>query len=450
MPVNTLHPDVETWLPVWMKNMDAYMGDRVIRFGDKQRMYLPKLDKSQSDPDYETFKGRSYFLEATSRSVDGLVGVALWKPPVIDLPSTLIDFITEEQTKEILTELYQTARYGIMVDMSSDKKMIMPIYAAMSIINYRLYADGTFKWVVLEETLDDSSKDDKYIRSPITVYRELRINEDGNYEQVMHLPDGKNGWTEDTENIVTPLKDNSPLKTIPFRIYNTIKASANIEPPPISGIVNSNIGYYQIYTEIRHKYHWSAIIQPVISGVNPEDVKELKIGKTVWGMKDPGARAELLETPGNCFGALREGLQGELDVMSSLGARLLEPQKKAAEATETVRLRQTAEVATISSVVATVEGSIQWAIGVAAEWKGVSLDPKEVFKMSRDFFTSELSHERIREITGSWLAGALDDKNLYLNWRDGELIKNQMTEEDFIKELNKKRKEMLIDTGIDG
>jgi len=266
MPVESLHPDVETWLPVWQKNMDAYLGDRVIRFGDNQQIYLPKLTSTQTPTDYQTYKGRSYFIEATSRSVDGLVGVALWKDSLIELPDYLDGFITDEEPKEILTELYQTGRYGILVDMEQDENsnMIMAIYSATNIINYRLFPDGTFKWVVLKETIDGSDEEDKYIQNPVVVYRELRINDNGAYEQVLHKPDEEGVYHEDKDTLIIPLKSGAPLDEIPFRIYNPIKASTNIEPPPITGIVNSNIAYYQIYTEIRHKYHWSAIIQIII------------------------------------------------------------------------------------------------------------------------------------------------------------------------------------------
>jgi len=136
--------------------------------------------------------------------------------------------------------------------------------------------------------------------------------------------------------------------------------------------------------------------------------------------------------------------------MASLGARLLEPQKQAAEATETVKLRQTAEVATTSSIVGTVEGSIQWAIELAAEWKGNTINNiNEVFKMSRDFFTSKMTPEEIREYTASWLAGALDDANLYLNFKEGEVIKTDITQEEFIELMNKKRESLSEELEID-
>lgn len=449
MPVNSLHPDVQTWLPVWNTNIEAYLGDEVIRFGENQLKYLPKLTSDQAVKDYLAYKGRSYFLEATSRTIDGMVGVALWKDPQYDLPDIMDDFINDDLIKTTFRELYQTARFGYLVDRGSEANSETKclFYSAKAIINYRLDNKGGFEWVVLEETEDGGDIKDKYVQDAVTIYRELRINDDGNYEQVIHRLSSDGKWIEDEP--IIPTKSGEPLKFIPFNIYNTIKASTEIEPPPISGIVRSNIAYYQIYTEIRHKYHWSAIIQPIIFGISLEDTKKLKLGKSVWGVTDPEASAEMLETSGSGFEAMMNGLKQELDVMSSLGARLLEPQKKASEATETVRLRQTAEVATTGSIVNTVETACRWAVEIAADWNGLTVDPKKAVVLSRDFFTKEMSPERIKEIVSTWLVGGLDDNSLYLNFKEGEVLKGEITLEDFIAELNKKKLAMKTSEGID-
>ncbi len=450
MPVNTLHPDVATWEPVWDTNIEAYLGDQIIRFGDNHFTYLPKLTTGMTVADYNAYRLRTYFLEATSRSIDGMVGIALWKEPTYSLPEKMEGFITNDQVKAIITELYQTARFGLMIDRGSEDNAPVKnlVYTAKSIINYRLDKQGRFLWVVLKELEDGSSKDDKYVQNTNYIYRELRINKDKNYEVVLHRQNDKGDFVEDKP--IIPTKDNEPLKKIPFRIYNTIEASTTIEPPPITGIVRSNIAYYQIYTEVRHKYHWSAIIQPALFGIPKEDAQKLKIGKSVWGISDHRATGMMLETNGYGFEAMMNGLKNELAQMAAQGARLLEPQKKAGEAAETVRLRQTAEVATTSSLVGTVETALRWAIDVGADWEGLTVNSSEAFSMSRDFFTTEMSPERIREITSSWLAGALDDSNLYHNWKDGEVIKTEITEEEFIADLNKKREAMLLTDGIDG
>ncbi len=443
MPVNTKHPDVTTWLPVWEQNREAYLGDRIIRFGANQETYLPRITEDQSDKAYATFKNRTYFFEATSRTIDGMVGIALWKPVIYNLPEQMEGLIDNNKIKTMLLSEYQAARFGLLLDRTSEENSAVKclIYSAENIINYRQFPNGEFEFVVLKELEEAGSADDKYKNSDTVVYRELRINEEGNYEQVMHTADEKGNWLESDP--VIPTKDGEPLKSIPFNIYNTRKASTAIEPPPIAGIVRSNIAYYQIYAEIRHKYHWSAIIQPTVYGLSADEAKTLKLGgKHVWGFKNKDAHGEFLETAGNCFGALDNGLKNELERMSSLGSRLLEPQKKAGEAAETVRLRQTAEVATTSTLVGTVEGACHWAIETAADWYGITVDPAETLKMSRDFITSTMEPDMIDKLVNAWLVGALDDANLFLNWKDGEVIKNDITQEEFILQLKSKKAEL--------
>ena len=56
--------------------------DAVKAAGEK---YLPRLD-GQSDEDYEAYKGRACFSNATRRAADAFVGLVFRKAPFVKLP----------------------------------------------------------------------------------------------------------------------------------------------------------------------------------------------------------------------------------------------------------------------------------------------------------------------------------------------------------------------------
>src|SRR3970040_2781128 len=86
MPVNTQHPEYKAMLPKWERCRTVASGvESGHAAGEK---YLSKL-KSQPQSDYDVYRLRTVFYNATWRTIAGLVGMLFRKPPTIEVPPSV-------------------------------------------------------------------------------------------------------------------------------------------------------------------------------------------------------------------------------------------------------------------------------------------------------------------------------------------------------------------------
>ena len=72
MPVNSRHPDYDLNLPGWLRARDIMAGEDAVKAGGEQ--YVPRLD-SQTHAEYQDYKARASFFNASARTADGFVGL---------------------------------------------------------------------------------------------------------------------------------------------------------------------------------------------------------------------------------------------------------------------------------------------------------------------------------------------------------------------------------------
>jgi hypothetical protein len=83
MPVNSTHPDYDASTLNWSRARDVLSGEDAVKAAGAK--YLPRLD-GQSDEDYEAYKTRACFSNATRRTADAFVGLVFRKAPFVKLP----------------------------------------------------------------------------------------------------------------------------------------------------------------------------------------------------------------------------------------------------------------------------------------------------------------------------------------------------------------------------
>ena len=83
MPANSTHLDYDASLPSWLRARDVIAGEDAVKTGGIK--YLPRLD-SQSDDEYDGYKSRACFFNATSRTADGFLGLLFRRDPEVKLP----------------------------------------------------------------------------------------------------------------------------------------------------------------------------------------------------------------------------------------------------------------------------------------------------------------------------------------------------------------------------
>ncbi len=88
MPVDTVHPDYFENKGKWQRCRDVIDGEETVK--ERGEDYLPK-PAGQTDDDYEAYKTRALFYNATGRTLDAMVGMVFRKAPEIPRSEAYIE-----------------------------------------------------------------------------------------------------------------------------------------------------------------------------------------------------------------------------------------------------------------------------------------------------------------------------------------------------------------------
>jgi hypothetical protein len=83
MPVNSTHLNYDDNAAAWSRARDVFAGEDAIKSAGER--YLPKLD-SQSADEYNAYRARASFFNATARTADGFVGLIFRREPTFKIP----------------------------------------------------------------------------------------------------------------------------------------------------------------------------------------------------------------------------------------------------------------------------------------------------------------------------------------------------------------------------
>ena len=111
--------------------------------------------------------------------------------------------------------------------------------------------------------------------------------------------------------------------------------------------------------------------------------------------------------------------------MAILGARMLEGQKKAAEATDTAKIHRAGESSMLASMAQSISISMQKALQVFSDWAGGS--GEVIFELNRDFFPANLDPGQLTALVTSWQYGAIS-KETPVSYTHLDVYKRQMRE----------------------
>ena len=135
-----------------------------------------------------------------------------------------------------------------------------------------------------------------------------------------------------------------------------------------------------------------------------------------------------MEFTGQGLGALREVKNDKEELMARLGARMLEDQKKVAEATETLKLRASGENGALSTVAKTASDGIEVVLKWVAEWSGYSGDIK--FELNTDFISMRLDSRELLALMQTWQGGGISQETFLDNLKRGEILPQDRTLEE--------------------
>lgn len=418
MAVDEQHPQYKEYGEIWARCRDVTDGsDKVKRKGEK---YLPKLS-GQTNDEYKAYKRRALFFSVAGRSLSGLVGMATRRTAkveasdemksLMDMKNSTNKISFRELLMRTVEEVLKTARYFILIDFpKSGGKSYVATYTAETVINWDLDEDLNLVSVVLRESVIEKQADFKKVTK--TIYRHLHINAQGDYQQDIY--DGK---TKKIASTIIPTVSGKPLKVIPGVCVGPNGIGFQCEKPPILDIVDVNISQYMSSADLEHGRHFTGLPTAYITGAPDEG--ELKIGSsTAWMITNEKAKVGFLEFQGLGLKSLENAISEKTAQMAQFSTRLMDTSTRGSEAAETVRLRHSAEAATLSTVVDSVESALNIIYSWIGEFEGEEFDS---ISLNKDFLDTKLSSQELRELTKALIEGAIDEETYFYNLEKGEI-----------------------------
>lgn len=460
MPINTKHPSYTNNIDKWNKCRDTYAGEEAIK--DKNETYLPLLSSmsSASDKKYIAYKNRAMFYAATARTVDGLVGMVLRKPIQDTIPDKYenykIDITTtgislENFVKQLLSEVTLTARAGILVDHNGERSYTV-LFPTENIINWRVDEEtGKPTMIVLLEYEEIIDPDDKFSIAVKEVYRELYIDEEtGKYNVSLWRKKDTQKDEYEEEKLDTPTVRGKTMDEIPFIFITPEGTDSDIQKPLLLDMINVNLSHYRTSADLEHGRHFTALPTPYVFGVRQVQDKEgnvtpINIGsETCIVSEESGGSAGYMEFTGQGLSALERAMTEKSEYMAILGATMLQVQKKAAEAADTVRLNRSGDSSSMISVISSCESAMNQALQYMINWESIVNEGSVTVDINKDLLDSTIDPQTITALVSSWQGGAISHETLLHNFQKGEILPDDI---DIEEELNRIDEEAPDDEG---
>jgi hypothetical protein len=481
MPVNSTHPEYDAILPVWSRARDVIAGEDAVKSAGIR--YLPRLP-IQSDDEYAAYKERASFFNATARTAEGLLGLVFRRTPFVKLPedgSALAKALAKMRNdvdmlgtplsgyaKRVVNEVIAVGRAGTLVDWEGDaeSRVFATMYGAEQILNWRverINGRNVPTMVVLAERGGSAAAPERDIKVPatsdpfVTVTRDqIRVLKlvprgavkigDSNMPSSAGNSGGGNGlacvvemWQPkdgrkrtgkvEWQLIETrvPLRLGKPLPLLPFVFHGPGHSQPPVDKVPLDDIIAINLDHYRLNADYKHGAHYTALPTAWVSGFEKEAV--LRIGaSTAWVASAPGAAAGFLEFTGQGLTTFERAMDRDERLMSILGSRLLEAQKRAVETAEAIQLRQTGESSILGNIATNVGTSLTHVLRWAYWWNSTQETPNDVtddqvlMELNTDFSMKGMDAQAIQAVVAAWQAGAISRDTMTELFRHGEVL----------------------------
>lgn len=445
MTTDYTHPDYDKFKPLWDKVRDACAGEDKVKA--KGKTYLPDPDEMGEDAPrrYEAYKRRATYLNATGRTLEGLIGVAYanWpqiecKYPILleDADGSGVGLIGQSQA--VLSDVLQTARAGLLADWTRGdgirrsrtvaelerlgRRPFVAAYKAEQILTWERQGTALTRVVLAEK--EESHEDGKVVFYPRL--RELLLTAKGYTIQV---------WVKYTSAQYT-LKDTIEvgLPYIPFTFVGAVSNDANPCKPPLLDLANLNFAHYRNSADYEESAFLMGQPQLVISGVTDEWKEQT--GPVTFGSRKAlvlpvGGSADLLQAQANTLA--KEAMVDKERLMAMLGARLVAPGEAAKTATQSA-----SETKAAYSVLSLACDNVSEAYTRVLRWLetwGTNGQSKASFAIDTRFNDLSLDANAIRETVAAWQAGIIPQSDAWAVLRRLGVIDQGKTDEQLAGEI---------------
>jgi hypothetical protein len=453
MAVDTKHSEYHEYYEIWERCEHAAEGqDEIHEYGVK---YLPRLS-GQTDAEYHAYKQRALYYNATARTIDGLTGMIFLKPEVITAPAAMDNIIADvtmgglslhQFAEMVAEEVITIGRCGVLVDyppivnavtlaqaQAQGARPYATMYDAESIINWktgRINNVEQLTLVVLEEEYEVEG--DEFESKCEPQWRVLDLGDGGIYRQRVFRKDKRGEFILVDE--IYPQINGRPLNKIPFEFFGVRDNSPCVDKPPLLDLVDVNLSHYRTTADYEHGLHFTGLPTPVVTGYYSDDKSaSLRIGSgTAWLLPDSQSKAFYLEFTGQGLAELREALRSKEAMMATLGARILAPEKRAAESAQTANIHRSSENSVLASISQSISIGLTHVMEYLRDWSGVTGDVK--IELNRDFIPNSMTAQDLDSLVKAWQSGSISHQTLFDNLVAGDIIMQDVSFDDEMERI---------------
>jgi hypothetical protein len=414
--ITQLHPEYVERISEWQLMRDAIRGTTAVKEEGEEYLPMPSGFAAQQSTAktnlYESYKMRAEFPEIMQPAVQAMVGVIHQTEIKIDLPEAMMP-IWECATKDglpleafhrrVTAEILETGRYAILADAPEEGATpFLSGFRAEALLNWDEKNRNMF-------VLDESG----LMREGFTwVYRNQYLAltlEDGVYVGRRY----DQGGDLVGEELQPTTAKSDPLGIIPLVVVGPRDLSLKPETPPMIAIARAAIKMYQLSAD----YYWQLFMsgQETLFTLNAEAPTAIGAG-VCWSLKpiDQGQTvdAKYVGPAGVGISSHRLAIQDAQEAAANAGARLFNSGAKAAESGDALRIRYTAETASLISIASASCAAMEAALRHVAVMMG--LDPNEVVVTRPKSLVDQLmTPEEMSALMGLADGGKISDETLY-------------------------------------
>ena len=449
--VSTKSAEYLKYSPIWKKCRDIISGVDAVKNGGTS--YLPQPSGMDKEEYKNGYLKRAEFFPATSRTHEGLIGLANAKKMMRTIPENFEDYLEnvdgegttlDDFALHIFSDVIQTNYGGILVDAPSTNEIsineaekmglypYMTFYPAEAIINVQTKTVNRNKivtMVVLQETNNVPLPDDRFTVQPVTVYRVLELDKNGLYRQQIY------NQQEELVNTVYPLKKGKYMDYIPF--YFTPDRTPSL--PMLENLAETNLAWYRKSADLENGLHWTGVPTPYSLGHNYQEGDEvIKLGGTqfVYFPADV-TQVGYLEFGGAGLSSLQEAMTNDENRMAMLGASILATDKRGVESYETTKMRKAGEDSVLATFCNRISSAVSKAVKDFLEWTiGQDINDEVSVHINTDYDLNEMDASRLTSLISAWQTGGISKQTLFNNLKKGEIIDAEKTFEQEQEEID--------------
>lgn len=447
--VSSKHPDWSDRRDEWRLMRDCSRGEKAVKEAGERYLPMPSGFRTQSDGGlayYSVYQTRAQVPEIVSQTLNGMVGVIHRVESQIDMPDAMLP-LWERATKDglpleamhrrITAELLLMGRYSLLVDASSEGSDLpwLAGYGAEALINWSDDRD----LFVLDETGP--------VRNGFEWTTQQRY-------RVLELTDGRyvvrtfTGTTEAAEQAEPAARGGKALAEIPFVVIGAKDLAVEPEDPPLIGVARSAVSLYQLTAD----YRWQLFMtgQETATVINGDAPEAVGAGVVLVLKGEPNMTPDFkyVGPSGTGIQAHERAIAAERSNAISAGARLLDSEKRAAESGDALRLRYTAQTATLTTISQASAAGLEKALRYVAVMIGA--DPEQVVvKPNLQFVDQVMDPQQAVNLVKVWQAGAMSKLSLFENLQRGELISAERSFEEEEEEIAKDQEGVEPEVQID-